>query len=394
MRVGELQIAAGRMRPAQLALLLATGGTVTLASAAKAQTADSAAKSGAAVANDPRDTLFLRARRLVASGNGAAGRALVDSALAAAMTGTTEYATALYWRGALSSTAADAERDYRRIIVEYPFSPHSGDALLALAQLEMARGERDPAIDHLQRFLLQRPNDPEHVRAAIWLGRMLLEQNQLAKGCAVLLRTRASLGETAVETRNQVDYYAGRCAGVDTMPPAPRPAGAAPGARAPRADSVSVRRSPARDTTRPDSTRRPTAPHRDLPRADSTARSVASRGTAANKPRLRRDSAVEESGRRKPIAPNAGATQATSRFTVQIAAYDTREAAEQLVTRLSGRGIVARIVPSAAAPYRVRVGRYATDAAATAAARELKEKGIVGFVTTTDNESARAPVRR
>jgi len=39
------------------------------------------------------------------------------------------------------------------------------------------------------------------------------------------------------------------------------------------------------------------------------------------------------------------------------------------------------------------VGRYATDAAATAVARELKEKGIVGFVTTTDNESAPAPVR-
>ena len=76
-----------------------------------------------------------------------------------------------------------------------------------------------------------------------------------------------------------------------------------------------------------------------------------------------------------------------------MAAYDTREAAEQLVTRLSARGIVARMVPSTTAPYRVRVGRYATDAAASAAARELKDKGIVGFVTTTDNETAATPVR-
>jgi hypothetical protein len=51
------------------------------------------------------------------------------------------------------------------------------------------------------------------------------------------------------------------------------------------------------------------------------------------------------------------------------------------------------MVPSTTAPYRVRVGRYATDASATAAARELKEKGIIGFVTTTDSESAPAPVR-
>ena len=383
------------MRVARLTLVLVMGGTSTLAAAVTAQATDSTEKSRMTAASDPRDTLFLRARRLVAGGNGAAGRALVDSALAAAAAGSTEYATALYWRGALSSTAADAERDYRRIIVEYPFSPHAGDALLALAQLEMARGERDPAIDHLQRFLLQRPNDPERVRAGIWLGRMLLEQNQLAKGCAVLLRTRASLGDAAVETRNQVDYYAARCAGVDTTPPAPRPAvGGAPPPKAPRGDSVTVRRLPARDTTRPDSARRQTPPHRDLPRVDSTTRPAASHDTAAKKPRPRRDSTVVDSARRKANAPNAGTPPGTGRFTVQVAAYDTRQAAEQLVTRLSARGIVARIVPSTAAPYRVRVGRYATDAAATAAARELKDKGIVGFVTTTDNESAPAPVRR
>ena len=384
------------MRSVLLALFLAVGATVSVGRASSAQTTDSAGKSSIAATTDARDTLFLRARRLVAGGNGAAGRSLVDSALAAAAAGTTEYATALYWRGALSSTAADAERDYRRVIVEYPFSPHSGDALLALAQLEMARGEREPAIDHLERFLLQRPNDPERVRAGIWLGRMLLEQNQLAKGCAVLTRTRASLGDAAVETRNQVDYYAARCAGVDTTPPAPRPAaGTGATARAPRTDSTSIRHPSARDTSRPDSTRRrQTAPRREPPRSDSAARPSPPRDSAANKPRSRRDSAKADSARRKAVKPNAEAAATSVRFAIQVAAYDTRQAAEQLVTRLSARGIVARIVPSTTAPYRVRVGRYASDAAATAAARELKEKGIVGFVTTTDNEGAPAPVRR
>jgi cell division protein FtsN len=378
------------MTLARLTLALAIGGSLGFAVTAPAQTTDSAVKR-ATPASDPRDTVFLRARRLVAEGNGAAGRALADSALAAAAAGTTEYATALYWRGALSSTAADAERDYRRIIVEYPFSPHSGDALLALAQLEMARGERDPAIDHLQRFLLQRPNDPERVRAGIWLGRLLLEQNQTAKGCAVLLRTRASLGNAAVETRNQVDYYAARCAGVDTTPPVSAPVShpaPAPSVKATRVDSAAARR-PTHDSTRPDTARRQTLARRDSPPKQAT-----TRDTGTSKARPRRDSARGDSARHKAAAPNVATASAPGRFTIQIAAYDTRQSAEQLVTRLSARGIVARLVPSSAAPYRVRVGRYATDEAATAAARELKEKGITGFVTTTDSESARAPEKQ
>jgi cell division protein FtsN len=79
---------------------------------------------------------------------------------------------------------------------------------------------------------------------------------------------------------------------------------------------------------------------------------------------------------------------------VQVAAYDTRQSAVQLVGKLKERGITARLVESASAPYRVRIGRYATDAEAASAARSLKEKGIVGFVTTTDNEGASTTGRR
>ena len=311
-----------------------------------AQTGDTTAKRPLPNA-EARDSLFLRARQLVLEGNGAAGRAVVDSAVTATV-GTPEYATALYWHAALAATAADAERDYRRVIVEYPFSPHAGDALLALAQLEMARGDREPAIDHLQRFLLQRPNDPERIRAGIWLGRLLLDVNQPARGCAVLLRTRASLGDTAVEVRNQVDYYAGRCVGVDTTAPPPR--------TPPRTDTV-VKRDSARSSTRP-------------------------------KPNEPKDSAAKPPPPRAKPSPAPQANDAGRRFTVQVAAYDTRDAAEQLIKRLATRGITARIVDAGRAPYRVRVGRYATDADATVAARELKSKGIEAFVTTTDNETA------
>ncbi|MDQ3673475.1 MAG: hypothetical protein M3365_03740, partial [Gemmatimonadota bacterium] len=95
------------------------------------------------------DTMFLRARRLVADGNGAAGRALADSLLAAATPGTPRYAEALFWRASVASTAAAAERDYRLLSIEYPLSPRAEEALLRLAQLEMARGDRSLALKHL-----------------------------------------------------------------------------------------------------------------------------------------------------------------------------------------------------------------------------------------------------
>jgi len=314
--------------------------TVLVMAVAAARLASAQRTDSAAGHVDPRDSLFVRARQLVLEGNGDAGRKLVDSVLTAS-TDTPAYADALYWRAALAATAADAERDYRRVIVEYPFSFHAGDALLALAQLEMARGERASAIDHLQRFLLQRPADPDRIRAGMWLGRLLLESNQLAKGCAVLFRTRASLESDAVEMRNQLDYQAARCAGVDTTP---RPARG----NAPRTDSA-------------------------------------------------RSAASGQSAERAAAPPSrASGTHATSpnRYTVQVAAYETKEAADTLLARLTTRGISARIVLGPKPPFRVRVGRYATEADATAAARDLQAKGIEVFVTTTDNERPLAPERK
>ncbi|MFI5248844.1 MAG: SPOR domain-containing protein [Gemmatimonadales bacterium] len=40
-----------------------------------------------------------------------------------------------------------------------------------------------------------------------------------------------------------------------------------------------------------------------------------------------------------------------------------------------------------AAPFRVRVGRYATEAAADAVERALKAKGMDGFVTAAESAS-------
>jgi hypothetical protein len=157
------------------------------------------------------DSVFARARQLVVNGNGAAGRLLIDSVLTATPSESPVFGEGLYWRAALAASSADAERDYRRLVIEYPFSSHSGDALLQLAQIENARGDRVGAALHLQRFLLDNPASDQRARAGMLLVRLLFDQNDLVRGCAALRSTLAEIPEAQVETRNQLEYYSPRC---------------------------------------------------------------------------------------------------------------------------------------------------------------------------------------
>jgi hypothetical protein len=258
------------------------------------------------------DSIYARARQLVVAGNGAAGRVLVDSMVAASDPATPAYADAIYWRATLAATSADAESDYRRVVVEYPLSAHAGDALLQLAQLEIARNDRGPAITHLQRFLIENPKSPDRPRAGFQLVQLAFEQNDPQVACTFLGRILREVPDSLVEMRNQLAYYSPRCSGVDTA----------------KFNQVAT-----------------------APKADST----------------RRDSAAS--------------TASKAKFTLQIAAYKTRAEAEALVKRLKERGLEVRIAGTTKT-FRVRVGRYATRAAAAAAARELKaSKKIDAFVT-------------
>ena len=58
------------------------------------------------------DTMYLRAHQMVSSGQGEAGRLLVDSLLRATLPGTPAYAEGLYWRAVTAGRSEDAERDY------------------------------------------------------------------------------------------------------------------------------------------------------------------------------------------------------------------------------------------------------------------------------------------
>jgi cell division septation protein DedD len=159
--------------------------------------------------------VFARARRLVNDGDAKAGRALVDSALAAAPAGSAAYADALYWRGVLAEAGEQARTDLLRVAIEFPLSPRAGDALLRLAQLEMARGDRVAAQRHLDRLSREHPQSPVRAAGRYWTGRLLLEDARPADACVALRDARRLADPTDIELLNQVDYYARPCEGIE-----------------------------------------------------------------------------------------------------------------------------------------------------------------------------------
>lgn len=178
------------------------------------------------------DSAFARARRLVTEGNGAAGRALLDSMVQGMPASDPALPEALWWRATLAETAAAAERDFLRLAVEHPAAPRASDALVRLGQLEYARGARDAAVRHFERLVREHPDQPALGTALQWKGRILIELGQAAAGCAALDSARAGLSAGDAERRLQLDYLAQGCgAGAPAAGPAAPSSG--PAARPP-----------------------------------------------------------------------------------------------------------------------------------------------------------------
>lgn len=272
------------------------------------------------------DTVFLAAQRLVVEGRGNEGRAIIARELAAAPNGSPRYVEALYWRAALAPTAADAERDYKRIIIEFPVSRRAESALIGLAQLELARGDRAQAMRHLERVVREHPSGASRARASFWMARVHFDEGNFPRACARLADSHRHTPTEAVEMRNQLEYYAQRCEGVDT---------------------TVVVRAPAAESTR-------AMP--DRPGAVATPPARGSRATPSR----------------------AGA------FTVQLGAFSSRADADARYRKLRGQGHAVRIV-KVGPLWRVRLGRYASREAASEVARSLKAKNIDSFVTEAES---------
>jgi len=270
-----------------------------------------------------RDSMILRARKLADDGNAADARRLLDSVLLAAPPESRAFSEALYWRAATATTAVDAERDYRRLLVEAPLSERAEDAMLQLAQLEQARGDRRAATEHFQRFVLSYPDNPARPRAVVALTRLLFDQGLAARGCQALRQGRDIVPQASLELRNQLEFYAPRCVDFETAPAA--------------AESSATR-----DTAT-----------RQKPPATSP-----------------------------PVtSPPATAPPTTSFYSVQVAAYDTKAPADRMVRTLKARGHDDARVDGTTRPFRVRLGKYRTRAAAVQALAALKAQGQGGFVT-------------
>jgi cell division protein FtsN len=284
------------------------------------------------------DTVFLRVQRLAANGQGDAARALAQEQFEAAPTASPRYVEALYWRAVVAATAADAERDLQTIIVDYPLSPWSVEALMRLAQLEMTRRDMDKALAHLNRVMLEHPNSPSRPKASFWIARVEFEQGKLADACRQLGDAGRTAPVSDVELRNQIEYWATRCNPADT--------------------AMAV------------------ASSRDSARSNPAAAAAAFTPTPAPAP-------AANVGVAAPAATAAAASVPKKQYTVQVGAYNTKSAADALAKNLKDRGYEARVYGTAA-PFRVRVGRYDKHSQADAEASKLNAKKIAAFVTDAE----------
>jgi DedD protein len=409
-------------------LLLGLGVLGATSARALAQNADSALTVRA-------EEALVRVRRYTTN-DVASARALADSLVNALPAGASMMPEALYAKASIAPSAADAERTYARIVTDYRFAARVPDALMRLALLESARNNRAGALRHLDRLLRDHGDSPVRSRASLLAGRLRLEANDLARACDLLAAAYASANATERDVRDQAEMLGARCpvpvsqiAARDAAPAGVvkatvartdvTPTQAAQPARSVRRDSVAAARvkpAPVPRRVASDSAVAPVF----VARNDSAAKPVPARRDSVVPQRVVAPPApaVERAPAAQPIrppviatgapvavqrvpaakmstppatvpttastAPTAAAAPAMApvtaeRFGVQFAAYNDRPGAEQFAAVLRGKGIAAR-VEGAAAPFRVRAGRFTTRQEAEAAAALWRRPGQAAIV--------------
>jgi len=347
----------------------------------------------------PTDPVFTRAQTLVSDGNGVAGRALIDSVIAATQPTARLYPEALFWRATLAANAADAESDYKHIVVDYPLAPQAEDALLRLAQLELARGDRDGALGHLQRIPRDYPRSKSLARASYWTARVLFEKSDIPNACAANANALAQADASQVELRNQIQYQGQRCpaavaeaSSAVTGMPANSPVTSATASTTPRSASVntpsvtsavptSVADTAKREKPRAiDTTTRPAIAPSTEPRTVVPAQRPKP-PTQANdsKPSIVDPAKAPKAALEKTVAKASTISSRGNGYSVQVAAYNHKTEADKVASSLTKRGYAAR-VDGSVAPFRVRIGRYTTEKEAEDALTRIKAKHMDGFV--------------
>ncbi len=170
--------------------------------------------------SDPR---LQAAVRLAQAGRQDSGIALVNRLLAVLPPTDSLYAEALYTAGILSFDPRIIQTRLQRVVVEYGRSAWADDALLRLTQFYFAQEDAASTVQTAERLRRDYPDSPLRARAAFPAARAYFALRDETQGCALI---REALDGTVedVEFRNQVSFYAARCAAVPPPTPAATPA--------------------------------------------------------------------------------------------------------------------------------------------------------------------------
>lgn len=317
----------------QSALLFATLGAVAPdAVAAQGEGAKISAGVSAAVE---------RARIQSDAGDAAKSKHILDSLVAALPRESNDVAEALYWRAMLGEDGAAAERDWKRIVVESPFSPRASGALLTLSELNVQRGNGVIARQNIQQLLSDHPDAAERPRAMLLMARSYFDDRDAPRACGVLTVVRKEAPISAVEVRMQADEMQQQCRNVrevamgaepaPTTVPTPAPTTPTRGTLATQTATLPNTTAAKPPVSRADSTpRSSTPPARNttpppMTPIDSAALAKAARDSTARANTARRDSIARAVVAAKLDSVKKALEEKTTRDSLAKAAASSRE---------------------------------------------------------------------
>ncbi len=159
-----------------------------------------------------KDTVRLAALR-VAQTRPDSARAMVRRLLAGLSPQDSVYPGVLFTAGRIAADAATTATNLQRVVVEYGRSVWADSALVLLTQLYFAQGDPAATVQAAERLRLDYPDSPLRARAEFWGARAYFDLKDDARGCPLIREALDGAGAD-VEFKNQVTFYASRCASV------------------------------------------------------------------------------------------------------------------------------------------------------------------------------------
>lgn len=173
-----------------------------------------------------------RAALRVAQTRPDSGRAILRRLLASLSPSDSLYPAVLVTAARLAGDATTVATYLQRVAIEYGRSVWADSALLLLTQLNFAQGDPASTVQAEERLRRDYPDSPLKPRAAFWGARAYFDLKDNAHGCVLIQEALGGAG-LDIEFRNQVQFYAARCADRPLTPvvaAAPESARGSPGA--------------------------------------------------------------------------------------------------------------------------------------------------------------------